>query len=99
MAETSKAEQIGAGGNVTISPGDGAPPGSIIFRLADRREMIRFDHDGKVYVRGEQVDDNHEIYRHLRRWLRLAHVIPACLNDDPQENPEAGHRQSEPLGG
>ena len=65
-----------AGGNVTFSPGDGKPPGNIAFLLAGGREMLRFDHDGKVYVRGEQVDDNQEIYMHFRRWLQLAHIIP-----------------------
>lgn len=77
MGTTEKDMTIGAGGNVTISPGDGAPPGGIIFQLADDHEVLRFDHDGKVYVRGEEVDDNAEIYVHLRRWLRLAHIIPS----------------------
>ena len=69
-------ETNGAGVNVTMSPGDGKPSGSIICLLADGREMMRFDHDGKVYVRGEQVDDNLGIYMHFRRWLQLACIIP-----------------------
>ncbi len=84
--KASKAEQIeiGAGGNVTFSPGEGSPPGCLRFLLADRQEMMRFNHDGKVYVRGEEVDDNREIYRHFRRWLQLALVVPgdeAALRD------------------
>ncbi|KKM14367.1 hypothetical protein LCGC14_1706830 [marine sediment metagenome] len=67
---------IGFGGNVTISPGSGEPSGSIVFELADGREMMRFDDDGKVYVRGESVDDNQGIYMHFRRWLELACIIP-----------------------
>ncbi len=70
------AEASIAGGDVTIIPGDGKPSGSIVFTLADGREMIRFDHDGKVYVRGEQVDDNQGIYMHFRRWLELSCIIP-----------------------
>ncbi len=41
--------------------------------------MLRFDHDGKVFVRGEQVDDNQGIYMHFRRWLELACIIPPWL--------------------
>jgi hypothetical protein len=70
-------ETNGDGGNVTFSPGNGEPSGSIAFLLADGREMMRFDHDGKVYVRGEQVDDNQGIYFHFRRWLELGRVIPS----------------------
>jgi len=73
-------DPIGAGGNVTLSPGNGKPSGSIVFQLADGREMIRFDDDGKVYVRGEQVDDNQGIYFHFRRWLQLAYIIPPDKN-------------------
>ena len=69
-------ETNGAGGSVTFAPGDGKPSGSIIFLLADGREMMRFDDDGKVYVRGEQVDDNQDIYMHFRRWLQLACITP-----------------------
>ncbi len=95
--EASKADPVGAGGDVTLSPGIGKPSGSIIFRLADGREMVRFDHDGKAYVRGEQVDDNQDIYLHFRRWLRLAHVVPA-EEGEPTGDPNAGRQQSEPLG-
>ena len=66
----------GAGGNVTFAPGCGKPSGNIVFQLADGREIIRFDHDGKVYVREEQVDDNQGIYMHFRRWMQLACIIP-----------------------
>ncbi len=69
-------EANSAGGNVTIIPGGGKPQGNIVFLLADGREMIRFDHDGKVYVRGEEVDDNLGIYMHFRRWLEIACIIP-----------------------
>jgi hypothetical protein len=66
----------GAGGNITLTPGDGQPQGSIILFLADGREMMRFDPDGKIYVRGEQVDDNLAVYLHFGRWLQLACVTP-----------------------
>lgn len=65
-----------AGVNVTFAPGHGKPQGNIVFLLADGHEMMRFDHDGKVYVRGEQVDDNQGIYMHFRRWLQLACITP-----------------------
>ena len=67
---------IKAGGHVTVSPGNGEPSGNIVFLLADGREMMRFDDDGKVYVRGDQVDDNKGIYMHFRRWLELSHITP-----------------------
>jgi len=69
-------EANGAGGSVILIPGKGEPSGSIVLMLADEREMIRFDHDGKVYVRGEQVDDNQGIYMHFRRWMQLANITP-----------------------
>ena len=71
-----KSDLSGAGGNVIISSGNGKPSGNIVFKLADGCEMIRFDHDGKVYVRGELVDDNQGIYMHFRRWMQLACIIP-----------------------
>ncbi len=73
-------EANGDGGNVTISPGNGKPSGNIVFNLADGREMMRFDDDGKVYVRGEQVDDNQGIYMHFRRWLQIACITPPDKN-------------------
>ena len=69
-------EANGAGGDVVFTPGNGGPSGDLVFLLADGREMIRFDDDGKVYVRGEQVDDNQGIYMHFRRWLQVAFIIP-----------------------
>jgi hypothetical protein len=35
-------------------------------------EMMKFCPDGKVYVRGEQVDDNQEIYKTFLTWMRAA---------------------------
>ncbi len=67
---------IHGGGDMIFSPGTGKPSGNIVFILADEREMIRFDDNGKVFVRGEQVDDNKDIYMHFRRWLQLACITP-----------------------
>ena len=109
--EASKTDPVVAGGDITFLPGRGKPSGSIIFALADGREMMRFDPDGDVYVRGNWVDDNVDIYLHFKRWLGLAHITPAedCepswnvdgfyAEDKPTENPNAGRQQSEPLGG
>jgi len=32
-------------------------------------EMIRFDTNGEVYVRGQLVDDNKEVYQAFKDWL------------------------------
>lgn len=89
--EASKADPIGAGGDITISPGSGKPSGSIVFTLADGREMLRFDQDGDVYVRGEQVDDNQDIYLHFKRWLGFAHITPA-EEGEPTDKPLDLHK-------
>ena len=68
----SENESIGTGGNLAIMSDDGVPPGSIVLSVGDGSEVLRFEHDGKAYVRGELVDENREIYMHFRRWLQLA---------------------------
>jgi len=69
--------ETGPGGNVIIRPGTGQPPGSIIFTLADGSEMIRLDCSGAIYIRGEKVDDDYQVYWHLRQWLgSIANIIP-----------------------
>lgn len=60
------------GGDVILSPGQGrnAPDGSIIFQLNSGQEMIRLDADGKIYVRGNEVDDDPLVYIAFRDWLK-----------------------------
>jgi len=63
------------GGDVIIVPGKASPSvpiaqdGSIVFRMADGVEVLRFDPDGKVFVRGHHVDSNELIYAEFRHWL------------------------------
>ncbi len=35
-------------------------------------EYIRLEEGGAVYIRGEKVDDNHEVYREFLDWLDAA---------------------------
>lgn len=48
------------------------PPNNITFWNSgpenEQREVLRFETDGRVFVRGEQVDDNLEIYAAFLRW-------------------------------
>jgi len=46
------------------NPGDG----SLTFYV-NAIEMMRFQADGKIFVRGQQVDDNQMIYAQFREWL------------------------------
>lgn len=48
--------------------------GGIVFRLADGAEALRFNPDGSVFVRGEQVDDNRAIYEEFEAWLSKSQV-------------------------
>lgn len=36
------------------------------------QEVLRFDKDGSVYIRGEKVDTNQEIYSALKDWIEIA---------------------------
>ena len=56
-----------------MSAGQDSKEGSIIFHLANGAECLRFEPDGKVFVRGEQVDDNMAIYKQFKLWLELFH--------------------------
>lgn len=67
------------GGDITFQPGPGfnADDGSIILKLNSGQEMIRFDPDGKVYVRGNEVDDDPLIYLAFREWVKR------CVKEGP----------------
>jgi hypothetical protein len=44
--------------------------GNIILETgSDRRECVRFSPDGKVYVRGELVEENKQIWEAFKAWL------------------------------
>ena len=77
LIQADKPQRVGVGpGDFQVTPGRGGAPdgkdGSIIFSLANGTEVIRFDPDGKCFVRGEQVDDNVMIYREVVRWFAAA---------------------------
>ncbi len=49
--------------------------GNIILEVgADRRECIRFSPDGKVYVRGELVEENKQVWEAFKAWLASSSV-------------------------
>lgn len=59
------------GRNVIFMPGkgvDGGKDGSIIFRLHDGTEALRFSADG-TYVNGEKMDDGRAVYDRILYWL------------------------------
>ena len=66
------------GGDMTFGPGAGYPRdghqgGDLVFHAYDEEgdmvDALRFNGDGKVYVRGELVDDNPLIYGAFKAWL------------------------------
>lgn len=71
-------------GNTTLSPGKGfnAPDGDIFFYRADGSIAMHFRADGKVFIRGEEVDDNKAIYQEFLTWLRHA---TACMTSPGDE--------------
>lgn len=65
----------------TVGPGskgagvDPGEDGNFIFQLADRTEVMRIAGNGKVIIRGEEVDDNIVVYRTFLSWLRSATIF------------------------
>jgi hypothetical protein len=55
--------------------------GNLIFAVGNE-EVMRFEPGGKVVIRGEQVDDNREVYAALRRWMSA--IDPAFGNSSSQ---------------
>lgn len=85
-----KNKRAGNGGNFYFAPGRGATPkdmlpgfdGSIIFQHANGNEFIRVDPSGAVYVRGELVDTNREIYEGWSAWLHHAKITTSPPTGD-----------------
>lgn len=48
--------------------------------IGSSKEMMRFEADGRIFVRGEQVDDNKEVYKAFREWLES--VNKRNISDD-----------------
>jgi hypothetical protein len=65
-------------GNIIIQAGMGGAArdwsygGSFIFKMGDGKEMLRFEPDGTVLVRGVQVDEDRKIYEAFREWFQHA---------------------------
>ena len=68
------------GGNLVLRAGSGqrvenqgrltyGQDGSVIIQRGDGVESMRFDPDGSVFVRGELMDSNKEVYEEFRHWL------------------------------
>lgn len=56
--------------------------GKLVFKAEDDKpEYLRFESDGKVYVRGELVDNNKDVYLAFRAWLRRALLIPSLQDE------------------
>ena len=64
----------GGSGPVTVgSP----PPGEITLRTGGGVDVMVFKHNGDIFVRGEKVDNNQEVYREFKEWLAGArHTVP-----------------------
>ena len=57
---------------------------SIVFTV-DNEEVIRFDPNGKAYIRGELVDDNYRIYEAMLSFLHDAGHLTVSEWDDAEE--------------
>ena len=59
-------------GDISLDPHDKElNPGSVSFRIKDS-EVMRFDHDGNIYVRGTLVENDQEVVDGIRIWLKQA---------------------------
>ena len=61
----------GRGLNI-VSATNGGFGGSIGFNGSDNVEVLRFEADGRVFVRGTLVDTDQEVYEAMRSFLGLA---------------------------
>lgn len=43
-------------------------PTNIVFTVGTE-EMMKFEDNGNVYIRGQLVDDNEEVYKAFKDWL------------------------------
>lgn len=60
--------------------------GHLVFMGVGAEEYVRFEPGGKVYVRGELVDDNKEIYEQIKRWLASTSASDNSRFKDPFDN-------------
>ena len=55
--------------HIAISRQDGNRLTFLNGPSSEANEVLRFNEDGKVFVRGELVDDNKAIYEAFKEWL------------------------------
>jgi uncharacterized protein with PIN domain len=70
--------------------------GSFVF-MTKSREVLRLDPDGRVFVRGEEVGDNVEVYRAFTRWLtdcRCMECGGQLLKPHAEEVVDAAHEMA-----
>lgn len=58
-------------------PENNVIPQDIVFSWKDGKECLRFEESGDVYIRGEKVDSNKEVYEQIMGWL-LEMRCPKC---------------------
>lgn len=57
---------------------------NIIFSF-DTEEVLRFNSDGKVYIRGKLVDDNQKVYSAMLNFLTNAGTLKVSEWEDGEE--------------
>ncbi len=63
-------------GGMGRAGGKNGKDGSIVFETARGLEVLRFEPDGSVLVRGEKTDSRPEIFAEFVAWLRTANIVP-----------------------
>lgn len=72
LIQASPAEFERAKASVILTTG---PYGTFRFHLNHGEELMRIEHTGEVFVRGNKVDTDLNVYEGLRTWLLLAEKI------------------------
>jgi hypothetical protein len=63
------------GGMLHINQGSIAE-NDIRFRIASGQEVIRIADNGDVFIHGNKVDNDHEIYQNMRKFLGMSYSLP-----------------------
>lgn len=58
--------------------------GQLLFVGPEGVEYLRFFPDGRVTIRGQQVDDNHLVYQAFRGWMESMGMLPATARPSPE---------------
>jgi len=65
------------GGVIHINHASSMNEGDIRFHMAGGLEVLRISANGDFFVRGNRVDNDHEIYQHFRKFLGMSFSLPA----------------------